>query len=787
MRVIPLLALCLFACTGPIGICGYAQGRRFSVKDDVEMSNIDTFPRFSPNGKHFFVETSRSPLDKSGPESSIWMWNTDEVVRYAQIPGSPLPKPTELVRLATYDQGPLITSISWLDDSSGVSFVGVTSIGTHQVFQVKLADHKLEALTPANQNVNAYSLRAGNLVYTVRELMHPAASNTERVGSALKAIDITGTPLWHVLFPTLNQDEGAYSEIWAVVRGKRFQIVDTQTRVPVHIDIVGGLSPYGAPFDISPDGRTLLTINVVTNVPAEWDRYKSPTGYNNLRQFWTFASRQSVEPKDSPFDAFHKISSYQLLDLRSGKFSVLLNAPNGYLFDWNSSLQTPRWASNGKDAILPSSFLPLDNTGMDNEKKDLLQACVVAVNVVTRKGHCLLPVVAGLDKERNGLLDARFDAQNDNRIVIEFNPWAFRPPDKDRQVFDRGVDGRWEQGPENAAFPNRFIDIKMQESLDDPPGLAVVDRNKGTRRMFWNANPQLTNVALGKTSIITWTDKTGYEWRAALIKPPDFIEGKQYPLIIQTHGFNEHTFLSHGATTTSFAARELAGSGMLVVQMGWNATHFGTPQEAADQVQGFASLVATLDRERLILPNKVGLLGWSRSVYHMYATLVAHEPRIAAASAIEGVNYGYWQYLASVGSGVSYSTEIGTEPFGAGLKTWLEKAPLFNLDKVETPLLMLETGPSMLLADWEPYAALYSLHKPVDVVLIPSGGHIETNPQQRMITQGMTVDWFRFWLQGYEDSDPTKRDQYKRWEHLRELQEAEDKAGGQSATAAPEP
>jgi hypothetical protein len=31
------------------------------------------------------------------------------------------------------------------------------------------------------------------------------------------------------------------------------------------------------------------------------------------------------------------------------------------------------------------------------------------------------------------------------------------------------------------------------------------------------------------------------------------------------------------------------------------------------------------------------------------------------------------------------------------------------------------------------------------------------------------LDWFRFWLQGYEDPDESKRPQYVRWRALRKL------------------
>jgi hypothetical protein len=39
-----------------------------------------------------------------------------------------------------------------------------------------------------------------------------------------------------------------------------------------------------------------------------------------------------------------------------------------------------------------------------------------------------------------------------------------------------------------------------------------------------------------------------------------------------------------------------------------------------------------------------------------------------------------------------------------------------------------------------------------------------------MGSQDGNVDWFRFWLQDYEDQNPAKQEQYRRWRALRELQ-----------------
>jgi hypothetical protein len=37
---------------------------------------------------------------------------------------------------------------------------------------------------------------------------------------------------------------------------------------------------------------------------------------------------------------------------------------------------------------------------------------------------------------------------------------------------------------------------------------------------------------------------------------------------------------------------------------------------------------------------------------------------------------------------------------------------------------------------------------------------------ERLESQQGDVDWFRFWLQGYVDPDPSKRGQYRRWAKL---------------------
>ena len=128
-------------------------------------------------------------------------------------------------------------------------------------------------------------------------------------------------------------------------------------------------------------------------------------------------------------------------------------------------------------------------------------------------------------------------------------------------------------------------------------------------------------------------------------------------------------------------------------------------------------------------------------------------------------------YLCSVGPAGLYNSDtealMGSSPFGSGLAQWEKKSPDFNMHSVTTPLRVVATRGAGVLEMWEPYALLERMHKPVDLIVLNTREHVVTDPAVRLAAQGGNVDWFRFWLQGYEDPDPSKLEQYARWRRIR--------------------
>ena len=108
--------------------------------------------------------------------------------------------------------------------------------------------------------------------------------------------------------------------------------------------------------------------------------------------------------------------------------------------------------------------------------------------------------------------------------------------------------------------------------------------------------------------------------------------------------------------------------------------------------------------------------------------------------------------------------------FWAAKKDWLERAPGFNLDRVEMPFLITASGPSAFISANEMYTGLQMLNKPVELIMFPEGAHQLMLPRERLASMDATVDWMTFWLRGRQDPDPAKAAQYARWAKLRELQ-----------------
>jgi hypothetical protein len=72
------------------------------------------------------------------------------------------------------------------------------------------------------------------------------------------------------------------------------------------------------------------------------------------------------------------------------------------------------------------------------------------------------------------------------------------------------------------------------------------------------------------------------------------------------------------------------------------------------------------------------------------------------------------------------------------------------------------------LVSLEAFKAVKRYGVPVEWYVYPGEGHVKFQPRNKYFVYQRNLDWMNFWLQGKEDPDPAKREQYGRWRAMRE-------------------
>jgi len=761
-----------------------AAKRRFTVADDIGLAHFgDIYTgkadavTFSPDALYFVVDTERGLLEQDLAESTLRVYCTKDVHEFLLGPKTtPAPSPIWTYSVSTYKDGPIVTRIRWLPDSSGISFLAKTAAGNDQLFLGDLKTKSVYALTPKNQSVRAFDIRdREHFVYSVQSSSIREEAIRENEPTSIVG---TGRFLGGLMFPMDSSYLAvAYdlAELWAGMNGKRFRVSSESSAGPIYLHAAAE-----SVLVLSPDCRFVMTLMAASSIPQVWETLYPPSLASDPSRIR--AGRQDLEA----LDGHEYVSEYVVIELSTGKVKSLTNAPIGQNIGWWSGVPSANWSPDGQSVVVSGTFVAPKTSETDQQ---LNRPCVAVVDLAKGEVACIKRL-KGKAKTKSGYEDGyhsiqsvRFSRGSSRELTVDYWEMAHSgglPGDwsKRSTTYMRSDAGMWRvvATADGWKEQNRSIELNVNESFTDPPVLIATDETTKDSRIIFDPNPQLKDIDLGEASVYRWKDKNGRDWVGGLYKPSDYVESKRYPLVVQTHGFFETIFRPSGIYPTAFAARELAAAEILVLQVP-SCPYTVDSEEASCNIAGYEAGVERLIADGLVDPDSVGIVGFSRTCYYVLKALTMSARHFKAASITAGSNFGYLEYMNFVdirGNVVAREAQamIGAPPFGRGLQQWLKVSPTFNMEKVTIPLQVVALGRPSLLDTWEPYATLRYLNKPVDLIVVREGTHVLTNPAERIISQGGTVDWFRFWLQGYEDSDPSKKDQYARWRELRKLQEA---------------
>ena len=269
----------------------------------------------------------------------------------------------------------------------------------------------------------------------------------------------------------------------------------------------------------------------------------------------------------------------------------------------------------------------------------------------------------------------------------------------------------------------------------------------------------LKDVELGACEPYVYTNERGEHISCRYYLPPSFDATKRYPMIVNYYGgcsptsrnfesrYPQHAYAALGYVVLIVNPHGATGFGQE-----WSAQHVNTAGEGVAEdiigaVEAFCRDHAWVNKE------KIGCIGASYGGF-MTQYLQTKTDLFAAAISHAGISdhtsywgEGYWGY--------TYSEVSMANSYPWTRKDlYVDQSPLFNAEKIHTPLLFLHgdadhnvpVGESIQM-----YTALKLLGCPTAMVLVKDQDHHITDYQKRLRWQNTIWAWFARWLQ----DDPT--------------------------------
>ena len=689
-------------------------------------TDVSQIVKFSPDSSRFVIVTKKGNIHTNTNDYSLLQFDT------AKALGSSSPE--VLASLSSTSSRPAIEEVKWLDDET-LSFLGEHASERQQVYKLSCKTRDLTKLTDYPGALLNYSLSSDGK--TIVFLAEPQAETILTDEARRNGILVSEQDLL---------------DLYALINHPNAQLFVQQSglRSSTRVDVSNVIPPQaGLPFAVSPDGRYLVLEAYVRTVPEIWDEYTDS-------QLQGLLQRGAKGGTD-----YYDVGILLLVNLTTGQSEPLINAP--VPAGWADIA----WSPDGTSVAVAGTYLPLNIS--DTEERHLRKSATFVAEVKIPSGQ-IVPITS------RPLKLLRWDSGT-NHLVLQETERATAVDIRGKTVEYERVGGSWRQSiTEARGFSgNGQFTVEIRQNPNTPSRLFAHDTKSGREFVLFDPNPQFQNLEFGRVEDIAFKALDGHEVKGGLYYPSRYQRGIKYPLVIQTHGWNPQLFSIDGPYPTAFIAQPLAGKQIFVLQLEEELPHMSSDDEGELEMSGYEGAVDYLDQRGMIDRNRVGLIGFSRTDYHVKYALTHSTFHFAAASTTEGFDAGYFQYIALATHNPSYAwsfeTANGGLPFGDGLSAWSKQSPGFNLDRVHTPVRLLVNERDELFTEWEWFSGLSRLHKPVEMIYLPEGDHILIRPWERMVSQGGNLDWFCFWLKNEEDPDPAKADQYARWRELRKLQE----------------
>ena len=290
---------------------------------------------------------------------------------------------------------------------------------------------------------------------------------------------------------------------------------------------------------------------------------------------------------------------------------------------------------------------------------------------------------------------------------------------------------------------------------------------KGRGKLLFDGRKALGDAELGTCQDWNYKNSNGDTVYGRLYLPKDFDPAKKYPMIVYYYGgcsptsrYFESSYAPQYWNSLGYVAYIVQPSGATGFGQEWASRHVntagGTPaadgtvsggSPAGDIIEGVKKIC---EEHPFIDATKIGCMGASyggfmtqylQTVTDIFAAAVSH------AGITNHTSYwgeGYWGYnYSEVSMANSY-------PW-SHRQLYVDQSPLFNADKIHTPLLLLHGNADTnvpLIESLQMFTALKLLGREVALVEVEGENHHINDYKKREKWLATQMAWFQRWLKG---------------------------------------
>lgn len=318
------------------------------------------------------------------------------------------------------------------------------------------------------------------------------------------------------------------------------------------------------------------------------------------------------------------------------------------------------------------------------------------------------------------------------------------------------------------------LDFNLDVS-EDGQTLVYTSEDGGHCRNFWTVktdfrqprpvtdiNPQFNRYAMGQARIVEWRSLSGQKLRGALVLPAGYVEGRRYPLIVRVYAGQMQ---SDVLNAFGFTAISMFDNLQLLATRGYALLLPDAPIGVGTPMKDLADAVLPGVNKAIEMgvadPDRLGVMGQSFGGYSTLSLLV-QTPRFRAAIMRSGFGslMGIYGEMGKNGSayGIGILEDGGVRLRGTPWEyreRYIENSPIFYLDRVQTPLLIVhgteDSATAPFLAD-EVFVGLRRLGKEAVYAKYEGEGHGLRMFANQVDYWHRAIEWFDKYLQPHADT-----------------------------------